>query len=79
MTKDEKRLHLTLIHTTKGFTHADFLAYRKERNWEKYNQASPEERLLMIMKEISIYKKGYLEDGGGSNDRDFGNMDDEIY
>jgi hypothetical protein len=75
---NEKKLHFTLIRLTNGFTQMDFFAYRKERNWKKYDEATPEERLLMIMREISIYKKGYIEDHE-SNDRDYGDSTDEIY
>jgi hypothetical protein len=78
VSNDEKKLHQALIRITRTLTYVDFLSYRKDRNWEKYNQSSPEQRLLMIMKEISAYKKGYIEDSG-SNNRDYGNMDDEIY
>lgn len=76
--KEEKNLHYALIALTKGFTHADFLAYRKDRSWEKYNNATPVDRLKMIMREISVYKKGYAEDSNVNN-RDYGDSTDEFY
>ena len=57
----EKKLHQSLINLTKDFVHKDFIEYRKERSWKKYDDSTPTERLMMIMREIKEHKNGYSE------------------
>ncbi len=59
---EEKKLNKLLINLTNGFSYQDFINYRKERNWEKYNTSSSIEKLLMIIREVKEFKNGYFDD-----------------
>lgn len=76
MNFEEKRLHQTLINLTKGFSYKDSVEYRKERNWQKYDASNPIERLLIIIKEVQQYKKGYFEEDNLFGEQDENNYDD---
>ena len=60
----EQKLHKLLIELTKDFVHKDFIEYRKERNWIKYDNSTSIQRLSMIFKEIKEHKDGYFEENG---------------
>ena len=57
----EQKLHKLLIGLTKDFIHKDFMEYRKERNWSKYDSYTSTQRLAMIFREIKEHKDGYFE------------------
>ncbi len=57
----EKKMHQILMGLTKDFVHKDFIEYRKERSWTKYDASTQSERLIMILKEIKEHKNGYSE------------------
>jgi hypothetical protein len=58
----EKKLQQFLINLTNGFSYQDFIKYRKDRNWVKYDASTPIERLLMIVREVKEFKNGYFDD-----------------
>jgi len=73
---EEKKLHQILMKLTHGFTYQNYIEYRKNRNWQKYDAMTPVQRLQLILKEISEYKNGYFED---ENYGDEENNIDEYY
>jgi hypothetical protein len=62
MSPAESKLHQFLIKFTKDFTNKEFLEYRKERNWSKYDESTSIDKLMMIIREVKEYKNGYFED-----------------
>lgn len=58
----ERKLHQLLIKLTNDFKNEDFFEYRKERNWEKHDNLTSIDRLILIIKEIKEYKNGYFEE-----------------
>ncbi len=62
MNPAEKKINNLLINLTRGFSYQDFINYRKNRNWAKYNSSTPIERLMMILKEVKEFKDGYFDE-----------------
>lgn len=68
MNPAEKKLNFTLLNLTKGFSYHDFIAYRKDRNWDKYDKLSSVDKLIMILQEVKEYKNGYFDDSIGEDE-----------
>lgn len=70
----DRNTNQLLIKLTRDFSCQDFLNYRKERNWKKYDFSSPNDRLIIILKEIKEFQDGYFDEENLLNDEN-----DEIY
>ena len=77
MFSSEKELNKLLIKLTEGFSYQDFITYRKNRNWKKYDSSNSSERLMMILKEVKEFKNGYFDEENLYNDEN--NNDDIFY
>lgn len=64
MYPEERKLNYYLINQTKTFKHSDFIKYREDRNWEKFDQLAPLDKLRHINKEIKQHVNGYYENDG---------------
>jgi hypothetical protein len=51
----KKNLTNKIIELTRNFTTEDFFKCRKDRNWEKFDQLSEEEKLNFRLAEISDF------------------------
>ncbi len=58
----DKNTNQILIKLTRDFSCQDFLNYRKERNWKNYDFSAPNDRLIIILKEIKEFKNGYFDE-----------------